>query len=70
MVEFLSAAVDGQRFQVAQLQGLRMAGQDLGRLAELVRRLQLAFGMDHLGPTLAFGLGLARGQQLSPPGAG
>ena len=50
---------DGERLEVAQLQRLRMAGQYLGRFAELVRRLQLAFGMDHLGPSLALGLGLA-----------
>src|SRR5688572_4974799 len=50
----------GQGLQVAQLQGGRLAADDLGRVGELLAGAELAFGVDDLGPLLALGLGLAR----------
>src|SRR3546814_8688415 len=48
----------GQRLQVAQLDRTRVAAEQLGRLHQLLGRLLLAFGMDHLGAAHALGLGL------------
>ena len=47
-----------QRLQVAQLERRRVARQHLGRLGELLGRLELALGADDLGAPLALGLGL------------
>src|SRR5581483_9023472 len=41
-----------QRLELAELEGARGAGDDVGRLAELLCRLQLALGGDDLGPPL------------------
>jgi hypothetical protein len=57
-----SRFVAGDRAQglhVAQLHRAGLLRQHLRRLLQLFRGLQLAFGMDHLGPPLALGLGLA-----------
>ena len=48
-----------QRLQVAQLERRRVLADDLGRLGELLRGLELALGGDDLGAPLALGLGLA-----------
>ncbi len=48
-----------ERLQIAQLQGLRLGGDDLGGLADPLGGLELALGVDDLGPPLALGLGLA-----------
>src|SRR5690606_4308830 len=48
-----------QRLHIAQLHGAGLLGQHLGGLHEFFRRLHFAFGVDHLGAPLAFGLGLA-----------
>jgi len=50
--------------QVAELHRFAALGQYLGRLQELLGRLQLAFGVDHLGAALALGLGLARDRAI------
>ena len=39
--------------------------EDLGRLRQLLRRLLLALGRDHLGAPLALGLGLPRDRAAS-----
>src|SRR5918992_4121044 len=44
--------------EIAQLHGHRIPGEHLGGLGELGRRLELAVGVDDLGPALALGLGL------------
>src|SRR6266545_1383144 len=46
------------RLQIAQLHGDRKAHEDLRGLAELGGGLELALGVDDLGPALALGLGL------------
>ena len=48
----------GQGLEVAQLQRGRLAPDDLGRLHQLLGRLELARGVDDLGPLLALGLRL------------
>ena len=53
-----------QRLQVAELERRRVAAEDLGRLGQLLRRLELAVGGDDLRPPLALGLGLARDRPL------
>ena len=40
------------------MEGLGVPGNDVGGLGELVRRLELALGVDDLGPAFAFGFGL------------
>ena len=47
-----------QRPQKPELEGLGIPGNDIGGLGELVRCLELAFGVDDLGPAFALGLGL------------
>src|SRR5215510_3056791 len=49
-----------QGLQVAELHRLRLLGEQLRGLEQRLRRLLLPLGMDHLRPTLALGLGLAR----------
>src|SRR5438046_2619505 len=46
------------RLEIAELDGDRVLRQDLGRVGELRRRLELAVGVDDLGAPLALGLGL------------
>ena len=48
-----------QRLQIAQLHRLRLRGQDLGGLRQLLGGLQFTLGVDHLGAPFALGLGLA-----------
>ncbi len=60
----LVAADFQQRLQVAQLQRGRVGADDVGRVGELLRRLELALGVDDLGPPLALGLGLAGDRPL------
>ena len=48
-----------QRLQVAQLQRGRLAAEDRRGVGELLRRLELALGVDDLRAPLALGLGLA-----------
>lgn len=50
----------GPGLQVTQLHGLGLLGQHSGRLQQRCRGLLFAFGVDHLGASLAFGFGLAR----------
>jgi hypothetical protein len=44
--------------QVAQLQCLRLLGEQRGGIAQLFGRLVFAFGVDHLGTAFTLGLGL------------
>ena len=60
----LVAADFQQRLQVAQLQRGGVGADDVGRVGELLRRLELALGVDDLGPPLALGLGLAGDRAL------
>src|SRR3989449_1316426 len=46
------------RLQIPELNSDRMPRENLGRLGELRRRLELAVGVDDLGSALALGLGL------------
>src|SRR5262245_2369889 len=48
-----------QRLELAELEGAGGAGDDIGRLAELLGGLQLALGGDDLGPSFPLRLGLA-----------
>src|SRR2546426_5014544 len=50
--------------EIAELDGDRMPRQALRRLRELRRRLELAVGVDDLGPPLALGLRLLRHRTL------
>ena len=54
----------GQRLQVAQLQRGRVAGDHVGGVAEALRSLELALGVDDLRPPLALGLGAERHRVL------
>ena len=58
VVELFSDADLGQGLQVAELQGRGLLLDHLGRLGQLAGGLELALGVDDLGPPLALGLGL------------
>src|SRR2546422_5351426 len=51
------------RLQIPELNSDRMPREDLGRLGQLRRRLELAVGVDDLGSALALGLGLLRSEE-------
>ena len=58
-VEFFSAATSAIVREQTQLHRGRVLLEELGGVAELLGRLELALGMDDLRAALAFGLGLA-----------
>ena len=57
-MEFFSAAISVSVPRNLQLEGLGVLGDDLGGLGELAGGLELAVGVDDLGPPLPLGLGL------------
>src|SRR5690242_19382889 len=50
----------GERLEIPELHRERLRGEDPGRLGELLAGLELALGVDDLGPALPLRLRLAR----------
>ena len=59
IVEFFSAEISTIVWSWRSWRAPGEAADDVGRLAQLLRRLQLALGGDDLGPPFPLGLGLA-----------